>query len=406
MAHHRNADAGTGVRGRGVSRGLVGALLSLVLVAALVVVWFQLGDRIDREGDQAAGNCVEGPLEVPIIADPSIAEPLKSLAGEFTETNPVVRDHCITITVRPGDAKITLDGLAGRSWDPAAMGSRPAAWVPQSSIWSAELAAARPDAVDGSPASLVSTPVVLATAPRLADALRDSLEWGQLPTLQRRDGSLADVGLSSWGSLRLATPVGGAASDATVLAAQAVAMQVTRSPSVLNESDAQSPRVASSISALLTGAPQSPDGSPTGAAKAIAEADDPATSPIHAVAITEQSLYELTRDDKQARLAEVIPGGPTPIADYPVIRLAGEGVDPAHIDGVSDFFDFVRKPDRLRALTGLGFRGDAPRAEPTPTVSFPDTDNPMATPETAAVIAINRLVFGPGSGPQPTQAGG
>ncbi|MEE4024622.1 hypothetical protein V1Y59_16165 [Gordonia sp. PKS22-38] len=397
MAHHRSTGGRGSVRGRGVSRGLVGSLLAIVLVAAVVVVWVQLGDRIDRQGEQAAANCVEGTASVPIVADPDIAEALRTIAEAYAETGPVVRDHCVVVDVRPGDAKVTLDGLAG-TWDPAALGTRPAAWVPQSSIWAADLMSARPDIVDGQPPSLVSSPVVLATAPRLAEAFDDDLEWQQLPTLQQRDAALGAFGLGSWGSIRLAMPVG-AQSDATALAAQAVAMQVTRTMGPLTEQDADSPRVSSSIEAMQSGAPQSPDGTPVGAARTIAEAADPAQSPIHAVAITEQSLYQLTRTDTTPRLAEVIPGGPTPIADYPIIRLTGDGVAVEQTDAVADFFEFVRQPEQLAGLTGLGFRGDAPLPEPTATVGFPTTEDPMPQPETAATVTINRLVYGPDSGP-------
>lgn len=385
------------MRGRGVSRGLVGALLAVVLVAAVVVVWFQLGDRIDRQGEQAAGNCVEGRSTVPIIADPDVADALNSIATEYTETGPVVRDHCVVVEVRPGDAKVTLDGLSG-TWDPVALGARPAAWVPQSSIWAADLMTARPDIVDGNPASLVSSPVVLATAPQLAEAFDGQLDWQQLPTLQQRDASLGAFGLGSWGSIRLAMPVG-AQSDATALAAQAVAMQVTRTMGTLTEQDANSPRVASSVEAMSSGAPQSPDGTPVGAAREIAEASDPGESPIHAVAITEQALYQLTREDTTPRLAEVIPGGPTPIADYPIIRLSGEDVAPEQTDAVAEFFEFVSQPEHLAVLTDLGFRGDAPMPPKTATVTFPLTENPMPQPETAATVTINRLVYGPDSGP-------
>ncbi|MED5801911.1 substrate-binding domain-containing protein [Gordonia sp. Z-3] len=397
MAHHRSTDRGASMRGRGVSRGLVGALLTVVLVAAVVVVWFQLGDRIDRQGEQAAGNCVEGRTTVPIIADPDVADALSTIAAEYSKTGPVVRDHCVVVEVRPGDAKVTLDGLAG-AWDPAALGARPAAWVPQSSIWAADLVSARPDIVDGTPSSLVSSPVVLATAPELAEAFDGELDWQQLPTLQQRDASLGAFGLGSWGSIRLAMPIG-AQSDATALAAQAVAMQVTRTMGPLTEQDADSPRVASSIEAMSSGAPQSPDGTPVGAARLMADASDPADATIHAVAITEQSLYQLTRDDTTPRLAEVIPGGPTPIADYPIIRLTGDGVAAEQTDAVAEFFAFASQPEHLATLTALGFRGDAPMPEKTATVTFPLTENPMPIPETAATVTINRLVYGPDSGP-------
>ncbi|MFT4044310.1 MAG: hypothetical protein QM673_14225 [Gordonia sp. (in: high G+C Gram-positive bacteria)] len=401
MAHHRAAGGGRGIRRnaiayRGVSRGLVFVLLSIVLVAGIVVAWLQLGDHLDRQADQAAATCVEGHATVAVIADPDLVDGLTAIAREFADSKPVVRDHCISIAVRAGDAKVTLDGLTG-TWDTASLGQFPAAWVPQSSVWSAQLATTAPTAIEGSPQSLVISPVVLATSPALASKFNARLDWAALPMLQWRDASLREFGLTGWGSIRMALPIGGQ-SDASALAAQAVAMRVTHTTGTLTAADARSPRVASSIRAMLTG-PASPDGTPTGAATTIRDAADPATASIHAVPITEQRLYQLTRTDSIARLSEVIPSGPTPVADYPVIRLAGDRVPDFASDAVAQFFTFAAAPDHLRLLTGFGFRGDAPLPKATPTVSFPITNDPMASPENAAIVTINKLVFGAGIGP-------
>ncbi len=396
MAHHRSS-GGESIRSRGVSRGVVAALLSILLVAAVVVIWQDLGDQIDRQAEEAAAQCVEGRESVPIVADPDIAPGLAAVARNFGETNPVVRDKCVSVDVRPGDAKITLDGLSG-SWDTESMGAYPAAWVPQSSVWSADLAAAKPDAIEGNTRSLVSTPVVLAVSPELNSSLTGRLDWSQIPTLQRRDNSLADFGLQGWGSLRMAMPIG-AQSDASALAAQAVATRVTRTTGPLTTADAESPRASSSVRAMLEGAPLSPDGTPQGAATAIADAPDAARAEIHVVPITEQRLFQMTREDDRARLAELIPSGPTPIADYPVIRMSGPEVSESAADAVAEFIQFASEPEQLQLLTELGFRGDAPMPSPTPTVTFPRTPDPMPTPENGAIVAINRLVYGPASVP-------
>lgn len=368
-------------------------MLSIILVVAAVVVWRQLGDHIDEQSDQAANTCVEGNTTVPVIADPAVAQALESIAQEYTKTKPVVRDHCITVAVRPGDARVTLDGLKG-AWDVQSLGPYPAAWVPESSIWAAELSTAKPDVVDGQPSSLVTSPVVMTMAPELAASFDGSLEWGQVPMYQSEDLSLARVGRGSWKSLRMAVPVG-AQSDATVLAAQAVVAQATRTSGPLTEQDAKSSTASSSIESMMSGAPSSPDGTTLGAASELADnSDDPASSPIHAVPITEQALYQLTRNDTSARLAEVVPGGPTPVADYPIVRLSGTQVPQVMSDAVAEFFEFAGKPEQLGKLTALGFRGDAPMPKPSVTVTFPVTPNPMPNPETAATVTINQLVWG------------
>lgn len=368
-------------------------MLSIILVGAVIVTWQHLGDLIDRKADEDAAACVEGRQDVTIRADADLAAGLTAIAENFAKTSPVVRDHCVSITIRPdADAKITADALAG-TWDDASMGTYPAAWIPQSSVWAAELATRKPDAVEGSPRSLVTSPVVLAVSPEFNQTLGGNLDWSQLPTLQRRDASLADVGLSGWGSLRMAMPTGQQA-DASALAAQAVAAQVMRTTGVLTTQDASSQRVTSSVEALLQGAPQSPDGTPAGAAKVIADgADDAASTSIHSVPITEQKLYQITRQDTTARVVELLPTGPTPIADYPVVRLAGDRVSDVATDTVAEFVAFAAQPDQLRLLTELGFRGDAPMPPATASVTFPRTPDPMPNPENGAIVAINKLVY-------------
>ena len=397
MAHHRVTGGGNGIRQRGVSRGLVFALLAIVLIAAVIVAWQQLGDHLDEQADSAAAACVEGPATVDVVADADVAPALIEIARAFGASKPVVRDHCITIAVRAGDAKTTLDALTG-TWDTGSMGAFPAAWVPQSSVWAAELTQAKPSTVEGNPSSLVTSPVVLATSAELGGTIDGKIDWGQVPTLQQRDGSLRDFDLSDWGSLRMAMPLG-AQSDASSLAAQAVAMRVMRTSSSLTNDDASSSRVSSSVSAMLEGAPQSPDGTPVGAATVMRDADDARTSPIHAVPITEQQLYKLTREDSTARLAEIVPTGPTPLADYPIIRLSGDQVPPVASAAVAEFFSFAQDQKHLSLLTSQGFRGNAPLPPATKTVSFPITREPMPQPENSAIVTINKLVYGSDFGP-------
>ena len=364
--------------------------MSVMIVIAMVAAWQHFANKSDTEGDNAARSCVEGNLPVPIVADPDLVGVLTKVAAAFTDTNPVIRDHCINVHVRAGDAKITLEGLTG-TWDTASMGARPAAWIPQSTIWSAELATVRPEAIEGTPTSLVTTPVVLAVHPRLGVKVDNKLQWSQLPTMQSTDGSLAAWGLPGIGSLRMAMPRG-SQSDATSLAAQAVASALTRSAGPLTAADAALPRVASVVNALINGAPESQDGTASAAVRAIGP--DIATAPIRAVPITEQKLYQLTKDDKSAKVMAIVPGGPTPIADYPLIRLAANLVSAEASEGAAEFFDFLTQPRQLAMLTALGFRGDAPLPPTTATVTFPSTPEPMPAPENAAAVTINRLVYG------------
>ncbi len=370
-------------------------LLAVALVALLLaggaVAWFQARDKVGDQADSAAGKCVEGPTRVPIIASADIAEVLGDIAKRYNETKPVVRDHCVTVQVRPGDSKVTLDGLRGQ-WDIASMGERPAAWIPQSSIWAAALTSAKPEAVEGSPDSLASSPVVLAMYSEFAEKAAGKLDWGQLAPLSKRPDAMAQFGLPTWGPLRLAMPLG-AGSDATLLATQAIASQAAQSPGALTATEVESPAATAAVRAVLDNAPPAPDGSATATVTAIAKSE--ARRGIHTVPITEQQLYVLARSGAIGdSLRSFSPSGPTPVADYPVLRLSSSQVTAEQSDGVAAFLEFAKQPDQIALLARSGYRaGDAPTPPANATVSFPAVRSEMRDPEPAASAALLRLVY-------------
>ncbi|MBT0568213.1 substrate-binding domain-containing protein [Williamsia sp. CHRR-6] len=386
MGQHRNEVD----RRRGVSRGLILTVLAVAVVAALVVGWVVLGNRLTQDGDSAANACAEGPETVTVISDPDLAAPLAAIATEFGKTRPVVRDKCITVQVKAGDPKVTLDGLTG-TWDPASMGPYPAAWVPASSIWSAQLLASASSVVEGTPRSLVTSPVVLAVAPQFATTVGGKLSWLQLLPLQRNDDGLAELGLEGWGRLRIGFATGSDL-DAGVLAAQAVATEITHTDSAgLTTDDTALPQVVSTIKDLRKRAVPVPDGSAARALPIIA-GPSPASADIQAIPMTEQALYAATRGANPPQVVGLLPSGVTPMADYPVVDLTGPKVSAAQAEAVTKFFDFTRLPEQLRRITSLGFRGNAALPAANTAVSFPVTANPMAAPDPAASVAITDLM--------------
>lgn len=386
MGEHRR----TGGR-RGFSRGLLVVVVVIVVLVILGFLWSLLGDRINRQGEDAAGRCVEGDLGVSIISDPSLAAPLKTVAEKYNATNPVARDHCITIDVRPADAKVTLDGLAG-TWDAASRGQYPAAWIPQSSVWSSQLATANPSVIDGEPASLVSSPVVLAIPTAAKEAMDSKVGWIELPTLQRSADAMEQLGLTGWGALKMAMPVG-PQSDSTMLASQAIAMEISRTPSgALSPEDAASPRVSSTLTAMLSQAPPTDLGSAESGVQMLSQEADPPAGKIHAVPITEQQLYALTKDEADPGVVALFPNGPTPMADFPVVALSGDEVDAAQRDAVGAFIDYVHAPEQISTITELGFRGGGQLPAPTAAVSFPVTPSPMPAPTAEAQNTITEVL--------------
>ncbi len=388
MGRHRTDDA----HRRGISRGVVVAFFGVMVVAALVVAWTLLGDRISADGEDAAQACVEGPATITVLADPDLARPLRTIAATYNATKPVIRDRCVMVNVAPSDAKITLDGLSG-NWDTASMGPHPAAWVPASSVWSSQLLGAKSSVVDGNPESLVSSPIVLAVSPELARAAGSKIGWLQVPALQRTGDSLTGFGLRGWGSLKMGL-ASGTGSDASVLAAQAIAAGVSRTIGGLTAATADSAVVSSALAALRRLAPTPVAGQASSALTAIANSGNPQAASMHAIPITEQALYAADPLNEEPTVVELLPAGPTPFADYPVIDLTGPAVRAVDAETVTRFFDFVRTPEQLKKITLLGFRGNGPLPAASAAVTFPVAADRMPAAEPAAVSAIAEIILG------------
>ncbi|MFT3662235.1 MAG: substrate-binding domain-containing protein [Gordonia sp. (in: high G+C Gram-positive bacteria)] len=378
-----------------ISRPLLAAILAVILLGGGAIAWIGLGDRIDDESPTTAapGGCLEGASTVPIIADPGVAPALQEIAQNYNAQKPVVRDHCVEIAVRPGDARATLDGLRATRWDTAANGPHPAAWVPESSIWAAALTAGDADAVQGTAESLVTSPVLLAVRPEMASTAGTSVMWVQVPYLTYADSFSAYGHRPLKGSIRLAMPQG-PQSAATSLAAQAFAAN-TVSPdeaSPLTVAGVRHDDVQVGLKQLMRDPPSDGDGSAEAAVQAIIDAESFSDASIRSVPISEQRLYLATKDHDEARIGVIRPHGFTPKLDYPMIRLT-DGVEAYASDAAAEFLTFARKPAQMKVLTQAGFRGTGPLPEATATIGFPEVKDEMPAAEPAAVLAVNRIVL-------------
>ncbi|GEE03072.1 hypothetical protein nbrc107696_35180 [Gordonia spumicola] len=374
-----------------IARPLVAGALVVILVVAVIAAWTHLGDDIDSSATSDAAACVDGPAKVAVVADPAIAPALQRIAQNYNDTQPVVRDKCVTVQVRPADARATLEGLTAKKWDTESFGPYPGAWVPESSVWSAKLQTSKAAILQGPPASLVTSPVRLVLQRRLAESINGRIDWKDLPGLTEAN-SLSVYGHREWGSLRIAMP-NGPQSDASALAAQGVAAAVADTKGSLTAAQASSPQVKRAVEQLISAQLKVGDGSTASVVSFIGEQADPATAKVRAVPATEQSVYASTVDDKTAKVAVVSPSGATPVADYPVIKLAGDLV-PAYVgDAIAEFFTFARKPPQMALITASGFRGAGPLPAPTATVPFGDVVDPLPAAEPAAMLAINRIVL-------------
>src|SRR5947209_11596520 len=150
---------------RGVSIGVIVALVAVVVVVGTVILWTFFGDALSHRSHTAAARCVGGKETVAVIADPSIADPVQQLAESYNSTAGPVGDHCMVVSVKPAGSDAVLNGLAGK-W-PADLGGQPALWIPGSSISAARLAAGARQKTITESHSLVTSPVMLAVRPEL-----------------------------------------------------------------------------------------------------------------------------------------------------------------------------------------------------------------------------------------------
>lgn len=386
MGNHRRGHADR--RRRGVSRGLITTVVVIAVLAAAVVGWFAVRDRADEEAAQAARACVEGPATIAVTADPDVAGVLRTLADDWTATSPVVRDRCITVEVTAVPTAVAGEALAAPTYDAAAAGPEPALWVPADSASASAAVAAR--GTDQTPRSVVTSPVVLGTAPALAEALAGS-GWTDLPALASAGSdALRAVGAET---LRLALPPG----PSTAAALVAVAGDPATATGPLTVERATSTDAVSAVSRTALAAAAldgqgGQDASPDTALDALVAAPDPIAAPVHAVPVTEQSLATRIREGQQ--LAAFRPAGPTPIADHPGLVLST--ADETGRAAAAEFLDVVRSPAGREAFLAAGFRvpggsadGSADAApDPIAGLDFPpvDTVAPVPTPDARAAV--------------------
>jgi hypothetical protein len=340
---HRSTDG----RRRGVSIGVIVALVAVVAVVGGIILWRFVGNALTHRSATAAATCSGTDVPVGVVADPSIAPKIAEFAERYNKSAGPIGDRCVKLAVKAADSDEVINGFTG-DW-PTDLGQRPALWIPASSISTARLQAAAGAKIISDSRSLVSSPVLLAIKPQLKTALADK-NWGALPGLQANPVSLDAMNMPGWGSLRLALPTGGD-SDATYLAAEAVA-------SASAPPNAPATAGISAVNTLVGGQPKLPDANLSTAMDALLANGDPAVAGVHAVVITEQQLYARTTKVQDAKnvIGSWLPPGPTALADYPMASLAGDWLSEEQVTAGSEFKKFLQKPEQLAELAKLGFR--------------------------------------------------
>jgi extracellular solute-binding protein len=378
---------------RGVSVGVIGALVAVVVVVAAFILWRFFGDALSSRSTLASARCVDGQKAVPVVVDPSIADPIATIGKKFNETANPVGDSCVAIDVKPAESDQVVNGFIS-DW-PKELGDRPALWIPGSSVSQARLEAVAGEQTVSDSRSLVSSPVVIAIRPQLKGALGQQ-NWGTLPGLQSNPNALNGLNLPGWGSLRLALPLSGD-SDASYLAAEAVA--AASAPA------GAAPSAGSgAVNTLVAGQPKLADNKSATAMDALLNANDPAAAPVHAVVTTEQQLYQrgTSLSDAKNVVASWLPPGPTAMADYPTVLLSGTWLSQEQVTAASEFARFLRKPEQLAELAKLGFRTDGGQPPKSDVTNFAPVSAPLSVGDTSTRATLANSLTAPVGNPAVT----
>jgi hypothetical protein len=374
---------------RGVSIGVIAALVAVVVVVAGVILWRFFGDALSNRSHTAAA-CTGSKETVAVIADPSIADHVQQFAERYNGFAAPVGDHCVAVSVKSAGSDAVVDGFIG-NW-PADLGQRPALWIPGSSVSAARLTAAAGKETISESRSLVTSPVVLAVRPELQRELGDQ-KWSTLPGLQTKPDALAGLKLPAWGSLRLALPLGGN-SDAAYLAGEAVA--AASAPPGAPPTDG-----SGAVRSLIAGQPKLADNTLAEAMNALVRPGDPATAPVHAVVTTEQQLFQRGESlpDAGSTLSSWLPPGPAAVADYPAVQLRGSWLSQDQVTAASGFAQFLHKSDQLAELAKAGFRVAGVKPPSSDVTSFAALPSTLSVGDDSMRATLANTVTTPSSGP-------
>ncbi|OBL06341.1 hypothetical protein A5646_15365 [Mycobacterium sp. 1245499.0] len=374
---------------RGVSIGVIVALVAVVVVVGAVILWSFFGDALSKRSHKAAGGCVGGQETVPVVADPSIADAIGQFAESYNKSAGPIGDRCMVVSVKPANSDAVLNGFIGK-W-PAELGGQPALWIPGSSISAARLAGATAQKTVTESHSLATSPVVLAIRPQLAPALANQ-NWAALPGLQTNPNALAGLNLPGWGPLRLALPMNGNA-DASFLAGEAVAAASVPPGAPVTQG-------TGAVRSLLSAQPKLADNSLTEAMNTLLKPGDAATAPVHAVVTTEQQLFQRGQSlpDAKGALAFWLPPGSAAVADYPTVLLSGSWLTREQASAASEFSRFMHKSDQQAKLAKAGFRVNGVKPPSSPVTNFPSLPAALSVGDDAMRATLAEAMASPSSG--------
>jgi Ca-activated chloride channel family protein len=321
IASRQPGGGGTGRSGRGRGIAVVAVLLVLAGAAAAVAVVLQSDSGKPPAGATGSPLC-QSRLPLQVVTSPEIQAATQQVADVWAGTRPSVNGACVTVRVDEQDASSAAETIG--------VSPENTLWIPDSRVWVGQLQVMHP-AVDRAltvSGSVGTSPLVVATSPAKA-------------------ASLAPIAKSGWagfltGSSVVAVPDPLNTSEGA-LSTLAVQAAVGTSPNA---------------SALLVGAfgRLAPEAIPDTATGFGALQSQPTSAP--AFVASEQDVVLANRGKQAPMVSAVYPSGPTPVLDFPVVRISLPDADASLVAAQKMFVAQLSTPAAHQAFAGAGLRAD------------------------------------------------
>jgi hypothetical protein len=323
---------------------IVATLVGVLLLAGGVTVGVLAAGGHSHHKADAAPSCT-GEVSVPVIAAPTVEVAVGAVAGQWNASHPSVQGHCVRAVVTELDSAGATKSLSSDA--------TPTLWIPDSRLWAGKLTAASPALaaavkVDG---SIGTSPLVVAAPPGKAGAIGAAAKAGWAGVLSgSAQVTVTDPTTTSAGALVM---IGLSAQNATApgAAAKLVGLFIRLQAAMLPDS-------ATGLTALQA---------------------KPASAP--AFVASEQDVFLGNRGKTAPVAVAVYPSGPTPMLDFPMVRVVPTESDPTVAAGMALFESQLTTQAARSRLAAVGLR------DPSGT--------PLSAASTAAGISSQQVTAAP-----------
>jgi Ca-activated chloride channel family protein len=294
----------------------------VIAAASVIVVVLRTGHTSGTPAAAASSATCQNGVPLSVITAPEVQAATQAIADDWVASRPTVNGTCITVTVDEENPSAAVQSL---SVSPANT-----LWIPDSRFWADQLRAASPtlrSAVTVS-GSVGSSPLVVATAPS-------------------RAGSIAAVAKSGWAAV-LTGPAVVAVPDPLSTTEGALSALVVQS--AIGSGPNASASLVGAFGHLATAAIAD------AAAGFSALQSSPASAPP--IVTSEQGVVLANRGKKTPVASAVYPRGPSPVLDFPVVRVILPNADPNVVAAQALFVSQLGSTGAHVAYSQSGLRAD------------------------------------------------